>query len=133
MKLALGRTLYEQCDAMAKLLFNFLTALAEFGADLIRMRTRKGMAIARTQGKIAQQAAQAVRPTAVGTLPHACHGRVFHQSSRRAHLSLKTNRLSHTQAASFPLAYDPAPYQNRPDHAPGPVEVREMVRRDSPS
>ena len=51
-KLALGRTLYDQCDAMAKLFFNFLPTLAEFGADLIRMRTRKGMAIARAREKL---------------------------------------------------------------------------------
>ena len=29
-------------------------------------------------------------------------------------LSLKTNRLSHIQPATSPLAYDPAPYRNRP-------------------
>ena len=57
----------------------------------------------------------AVRRTAAGTLPHACHGRVFHQRSRRALLSLKTNRRPHTQPAPFPLAYDPAPYRNRPE------------------
>ena len=67
------------------------------------------------QGEIARQAAQAVRRTAAGTLPHACHGRVFHQRSRRALLSLKTNRLPHTQPVPFPLAYDPAPYRNRPE------------------
>ena len=65
--------------------------------------------------EIARQAAQTVRPTAAGTLPHACHGRVFHQRSRRTLLRLKTNRLSHTQPAPFPLAYDPAPYRNRPE------------------
>ena len=67
------------------------------------------------QGEIARQAAQTVRPTAAGTLPHACHRRVFHQRSRRALLRLKTNRLSHTQPTPFPLAYDPAPYRNRPE------------------
>ena len=57
-------------------------------------------------------------------MPHACHRRVFHQRSRRALLRLKTNRLSHTQPAPFPLAYDPAPYRNRPDQAnlePDPI------------
>ena len=36
------------------------------------------------------------------------------QRSRRTFLRLKTNRLSHTQPAPFTLAYDPAPYRNRP-------------------
>ena len=78
------------------------------------------------QGEIARQAAQTVRPTAVGTLPHACHRRVFHQRSRRALLRLKTNGLSHTQPAPFLLAYDPAPYRNRPvtrGSAPEPGSV----------
>ena len=66
------------------------------------------------QGDIARQAAQTVRRTAAATLPHECHGHVFHQRSHQALLSLKTNRPSHTRSVSFPLAYDPAPYRNRP-------------------
>ena len=54
------------------------------------------------QGEIARLAAQIVRQAAAGTLPHACHRRVFHQRSRRAGLHLKINRLSHTQPAPFP-------------------------------
>ena len=69
-------------DPMGKMFFNILATFAEFEADLIRMRTREGMAIARAKGEIARQAAQTLRPTAAGTLPHACHRRVFHQRSR---------------------------------------------------
>ena len=50
-KLALGRTLYDPGDPMGKLFFNILATFAEFEADLIRMRTREGMAIARARGK----------------------------------------------------------------------------------
>ena len=57
----------------------------------------------------------AVRPSAAGTLPHVRHRRVFHQRPRRDLLRLKANRLSHTQTMPFPLAYDSAPYRNRPD------------------
>ena len=111
-KLALGRALYDPGDPMGKLFFHILATFAEFEADLIRMRTREGMAIARARGKCAASSPNC--PTAAGTLPHACHGRVFHQRSRRTLLRLKTNRLSHTQPTPFPLAYDPAPYRNRP-------------------
>ena len=113
-KLALGRALYDPGDPMGKMFFNILATFAEFEADLIRMRTREGMAIARARGGIARQAAQTVRPTAAGTLPHACHRRVFHQRSCRDLLRIKTNRLSHAQPTPFPLAYDSAPYRNRP-------------------
>ena len=51
-KLALGRALYNPDDPMGKLFFNILATFAEFEADLIRMRTREGMAIARARGKL---------------------------------------------------------------------------------
>ena len=51
-KLALGRALYDPSDPMGKMFFNILATFAEFEADLIRMRTREGMAIARDKGKL---------------------------------------------------------------------------------
>ena len=44
MKLALVRALYDPGDPMGKMFFNILATFAEFEADLIRMRTREGMA-----------------------------------------------------------------------------------------
>ena len=51
-KLALGRSIYDPTDPMGKMFFNILATFAEFEADLIRMRTREGMAIARAKGKL---------------------------------------------------------------------------------
>ena len=51
-KLALGRALYDPSDPMGKMFFNILATFAEFEADLIRMRTREGMDIARAKGKL---------------------------------------------------------------------------------
>ena len=51
-KLALGRALYDPGDPMGKMFLNTLATFAEFEADLIRMRTREGMAIARARGKL---------------------------------------------------------------------------------
>ena len=51
-KLALGWTLYDPSDPMGKMFFNILATFAEFEADLIRMRTREGMDIARAKGKL---------------------------------------------------------------------------------
>ena len=39
-------------DPMGKMFFNILATFAEFEADLIRMLTREGMAIARGKGKL---------------------------------------------------------------------------------
>ncbi len=50
--LALGRALYEPDDPMGKMFYNILATFAEFEADLIRMRTREGMAIARARGEL---------------------------------------------------------------------------------
>ena len=52
MKLALGRALYDPDDPMGKMFFNILATFAEFEADLVRMRTREGMTIARAKGKL---------------------------------------------------------------------------------
>ena len=51
-KLALGHSLYDPADAMGKMFFNILATFAEFESDLIRQRTREGMAIARAKGKL---------------------------------------------------------------------------------
>lgn len=50
--LALGPTVYDPGDPMGKIFFNILASFAEFEADLIRMRTREGMAMARAKGKL---------------------------------------------------------------------------------
>ena len=51
-KLALGSAIYDPGDPMGKMFFNILATFAEFETDLIRMRTREGMAIARSKGKL---------------------------------------------------------------------------------
>ena len=51
-KLALGASVYDPADPMGKMFFNILATFAEFEADLIRMRTREGMAIARAKGRL---------------------------------------------------------------------------------
>ena len=51
-KLQLGASLHDPADPMGKLFFNILATFAEFEADLIRMRTRDGMAVARAKGKL---------------------------------------------------------------------------------
>ena len=51
-RLALGQTVYDPGDPMGKMFFNILATFAEFEADLIRMRTREGMAVARARGKL---------------------------------------------------------------------------------
>jgi DNA invertase Pin-like site-specific DNA recombinase len=51
-KLALGQSVYDPADPMGKMFFNILATFAEFEGDLIRLRTREGMAIAKAKGKL---------------------------------------------------------------------------------
>lgn len=51
-KLALGGAIYDPTDPMGRMFFNILATFAEFESDLIRMRTREGMAVARARGKL---------------------------------------------------------------------------------
>lgn len=51
-RLALGASVYDPHDPMGKMFFNILATFAEFEADLIRMRTKEGMAVARAKGKL---------------------------------------------------------------------------------
>ena len=50
--LALGSQIYDPTDPMGKMFFNILATFAEFEADLIRHRTREGMAVAQAKGKL---------------------------------------------------------------------------------
>ena len=50
--LALGQSSYDPADPMGKMFFNILATFAEFESDLIRLRTREGMKIARAKGRL---------------------------------------------------------------------------------
>ncbi len=51
-RLQLGTMVYDPVDPMGKMFFNILATFAEFEVDLLRMRTREGMAVARAKGKL---------------------------------------------------------------------------------
>ncbi|MGO4490903.1 recombinase family protein [Arthrobacter sp. 2YAF22_2] len=51
-KLSIGGSVHDPADPMGKLLFNVLAMISEFEADLIRMRTREGMKVAKAKGRL---------------------------------------------------------------------------------
>jgi DNA invertase Pin-like site-specific DNA recombinase len=51
-RLSIAGTVYDPTDPMGKMFFNILATFAEFEVDLLRMRRREGMAIARANGKL---------------------------------------------------------------------------------
>ena len=50
--LSLGGSTYDPTDPVGRLLFNVLGMVVEFEADLIRMRTREGMPVAKAKGRL---------------------------------------------------------------------------------
>lgn len=51
-KLNRGGSVHDPADPVGRLLFNVLAMVAEFESDLIRMRTREGLAVAKAAGKL---------------------------------------------------------------------------------
>ena len=51
-KLSLGGSVHDPTDPIGRLLFNVLAMVAEFEADLIRLRTREGMRVAKAKGRL---------------------------------------------------------------------------------
>lgn len=51
-KLSLGGQVYDPADPMGKMFFNILATFAEFEVDLLRARTKEGMAVAKARGKL---------------------------------------------------------------------------------
>jgi DNA invertase Pin-like site-specific DNA recombinase len=50
--LSLGGSIYDPTDPIGRLLFNVLGIVAEFESDLIRARTREGMAVVKAKGRL---------------------------------------------------------------------------------
>lgn len=97
-KLSLGGQVYDPTNPMGKLFFNILATFAEFEVDLLRMRTREGMAVAR-EGQAARQATEALGQAAARTRAHGRQRRVHHRRPRRSVHSLPHDRVPHPPAS----------------------------------
>jgi DNA invertase Pin-like site-specific DNA recombinase len=51
-KLSIDGSIHDPNDPVGRLLFNVLAMVAEFESDLIRARTKEGMAVARARGRL---------------------------------------------------------------------------------
>ena len=73
-KLSLGGQVYDPADPMGKMFFNILATFAEFEVDLLRMRTRESMAVARAKGKLRGKQPKltpASKPSSLACTPQA--------------------------------------------------------------
>ena len=100
-KLTLGGSVYDPTDPMGKMFFNILATFAEFESDLIRMRTREGMAIARAKGKLrgkqpklsAKQQKELCRMHTTGEYSISDLAELFSVSRPTVYRTLKRQRL----------------------------------------
>jgi DNA invertase Pin-like site-specific DNA recombinase len=51
-KLSIGGSVHDPTDPVGRLLLNVLAMVAEFESDLIRLRTREGMRVAKAKGRL---------------------------------------------------------------------------------
>jgi DNA invertase Pin-like site-specific DNA recombinase len=51
-RLSIGGSVHDPTDPVGRLLFNVLAIVAEFEGDLIRLRTREGMRVAKAKGRL---------------------------------------------------------------------------------
>jgi DNA invertase Pin-like site-specific DNA recombinase len=51
-KLSIGGSVHDPTDPVGRLLFNVLAMVAEFESDLIRLRTKEGMHVAKARGRL---------------------------------------------------------------------------------
>ena len=91
-KLSLGGSIHDPTDPVGRLLFNVLAMVAEFESDLIRMRTRERMQVARAKGRLKgrqpklkpNQAKHLVELYDLGTYSKAELAELFGAGSRRS-------------------------------------------------
>ncbi len=105
-RLSLGGSIHDPTDPVGWLLFNVLAMVAEFETDLIRMRTREGMAVARAKGHLkgkqpkltANQAKHLVELADLGTYSTADLAELF---------SVGRSTIYRTLQRTRPTAADP--------------------------
>jgi DNA invertase Pin-like site-specific DNA recombinase len=112
-RLSLGGSMHDPNDPVGRLLFNVLAMVAEFESDLIRMRTREGMRVAKAKGHLRgkqpklnqRQEAHLVELWRSGDYTTAELGDLFggaRSTVYRANARAKTNTAGHTQAIGRP-------------------------------
>jgi DNA invertase Pin-like site-specific DNA recombinase len=110
-RLSLGGTIYDPTNPMGKMFFNILATFAEFEVDLLRLRTREGMAIARAKGKLrgkqpkltTRQQRELVRMHDTGEYSIAELGELFTVSRATVYRVLERHRITNA-AAGQPTA-----------------------------
>jgi len=135
-RLSLGGQVYDPADPMGKMFFNILATFAEFEVDLLRMRTREGMAVARAKGRLrgrqprlsARQQAELRRMHATGDYTIADLAELFTVSRPTVYRTLRRQTGSPPDAQPASKTYlaasaAPGVPEARAPEPPGPAEA----------
>ena len=99
-KLSIGGSVHDPTDPVGRLLFNVLAMVAEFESDLIRLRTKEGMRVAKAKGRLRarQPKLNAPRsaPRRAAPRRRAQHSRTGRPVRRRTLDRLPSHRARHT-------------------------------------
>ena len=98
--LSLGGSVYDPTDPVGRLLFNVLAMVAEFEADLIRLRTREGMKVARAKGRLRGKQPKLNRRQEAHLARGAPRRRAQHRRGRRAVRRRPLDRLPRDRTAT---------------------------------
>lgn len=122
-RLVVGGTCYDPGDPVGRMFFGLLAVFAEFESDLIRARTREGMAVARAAGRLTGGTPKLAGPQRAALLELHATGRYtaaqlaasFHVSRSTVFRVLSaakadplTKRVGHGPAGTLALAYEDA-------------------------
>ncbi|WP_461144833.1 recombinase family protein [Salinifilum aidingensis] len=100
--MSLGGQVYDPADPMGKMFFNILATFAEFEVDILRARTKEGMAVAKAKGKLrgkqpklsAKQQRELVRMYGTGEYTIADLAEVFTISRTTVYRTLHRDQTS---------------------------------------
>ena len=114
-KLSLGGSIHDPMDPVGRLLFHVLAMVAEFESDLIRMRTKEGLAVARANGRLKgrkpklspRQEAHLVERYNSGQLNPTELAQIFNVGRATIYRAIERNRLRALNTAASPAPKGP--------------------------
>lgn len=114
-KLSLGGSIHDPTDPVGRLLFHVLAMVAEFESDLIRMRTKEGLAVARANGRLKgrkpklspRQEAHLVERYNSGQLNPTELAQIFNVGRATIYRAIERDRLRTLSATSSPAPKSP--------------------------
>jgi hypothetical protein len=128
-RLSLGGSVYDPHDPVGRLLFNVLAMVAEFESDLIRLRTKEGMRVAKGQGETPREAAQAQPPPGSPPGDPLSPGRTQHRRTGRPLRRRPLHRLPRPATRPAPRRGPSAHHRRRSRH--GTVSGRRSPGRSA--